>query len=99
MGELKLRSSLGWGDFVEELRALPGARQVPPEHLPFAFVADQGGSARLAAVVVDQALKAVRRREVRTIEPTAPKPTIIMAQVAGSGTAERVNSAQVNWSP
>ncbi len=34
------------------------------------------------------ALKAFRRREVRTIEPTAPKPMIIIAQVAGSGTAE-----------
>ena len=33
-------------------------------------------------------LRAFRRREVRTIEPTAPKPMIIIAQVAGSGTAE-----------
>ena len=31
---------------------------------------------------------AFRRRDVRTIEPTAPKPMIIIAQVAGSGTAE-----------
>ncbi len=36
---------------------------------------------------VQAALKACRRREVRTIEPTAPKPMIIIAQVAGSGTA------------
>jgi GNAT superfamily N-acetyltransferase len=55
LGELKLHSSLGWGDFVEELRALPGARQVPPEHLPFAFVADQGGAAIGFATVLPAA--------------------------------------------
>jgi GNAT superfamily N-acetyltransferase len=45
LGELKLRSSLGWGDLAEELQALPDARQVPLEHLPFLFVADLDGKA------------------------------------------------------
>ena len=31
---------------------------------------------------------AIRRREARTMAPVAPKPMIIIAQVAGSGTAE-----------
>lgn len=44
LGELKLRSSLGWGDHVEQLQALPEARQIPAEHLPFLFVADHGGA-------------------------------------------------------
>ena len=44
LGELKLRSSLGWGDHVEALNALPEARQIPAEHLPFLFVADRGGA-------------------------------------------------------
>lgn len=44
LGELKLCSSLGWGDHVEELRALPAARTIPAEHLPFLFVADRGGA-------------------------------------------------------
>ena len=41
----------------------------------------------IAPWVAQAALNAFRRREVRTIEPAAPKPMIIIAQVAGSGTA------------
>ncbi|PKR89838.1 GNAT family N-acetyltransferase [Pleomorphomonas diazotrophica] len=43
LGALKLRSSLAWGDHVEELRALPEAREVPPEHLPHIIVAELDG--------------------------------------------------------
>jgi GNAT superfamily N-acetyltransferase len=40
---LKIRSSLAWGDHVDELLALPEARQVPVDHLPFVIVADFAG--------------------------------------------------------
>lgn len=40
LGALKLRSSLAWGDHVEELIALPEARQFPAKHLAYATVAE-----------------------------------------------------------
>ena len=40
LGELKLRASLAWDDHVEELQAMPEARVVPAEHLPFVFVVE-----------------------------------------------------------
>ncbi len=40
LGRLKLRASLAWGDLVAELQALPEARQVPSEHLPYVLVAE-----------------------------------------------------------
>jgi GNAT superfamily N-acetyltransferase len=40
LGALKLRSSLAWGDHIEELQALPEARQVPAVHLPHVIVAE-----------------------------------------------------------
>ncbi len=43
LGALKLRASLAWGDHVEELRALPEARQVPAEHLSSVIVAERAG--------------------------------------------------------
>lgn len=43
LGELKLRSSLAWGDLGKELLALPEARTVPVEHLPFLVVAEHDG--------------------------------------------------------
>ncbi len=43
LGALKLRSSLAWGDHVEELQALPDAREVPVAHLPYAIVAELEG--------------------------------------------------------
>ncbi len=43
MGALKLRASLAWGDHAREIEALPEARIFPPEHLPFAFVAEAEG--------------------------------------------------------
>ncbi|WP_026868565.1 hypothetical protein [Inquilinus limosus] len=43
LGALKLRASLAWGEHVEELQALPEARQVPAEHLPSAVVAELDG--------------------------------------------------------
>lgn len=45
LGALKLRASLGWGDHAEALLALPEARQVPAEHLPFVLVAERRGEA------------------------------------------------------
>ena len=45
LGQLKLRSSLGWGDLREELEALPEAREVTAENLPFVFLADHQGEA------------------------------------------------------
>lgn len=44
LGVLKLRSSLAWGDHLDELRALPEARTFPQEHLPFAIVAELDGA-------------------------------------------------------
>jgi GNAT superfamily N-acetyltransferase len=44
LGALKLRSSLAWGDHVEELRALPEAREVPLAHMPHAIVAERDGT-------------------------------------------------------
>jgi len=43
LGELKLRSSLAWGDHVEELLAMPEARAVPAAHLPHIAVAELAG--------------------------------------------------------
>jgi GNAT superfamily N-acetyltransferase len=43
LGELKLRASLALGEHVEEIEALPEARIVPGEHLPFVFVAEEAG--------------------------------------------------------
>ncbi len=43
LGALQLRSSLGWGERVEELRAMPEAAEVPLEHLPGSFVAEADG--------------------------------------------------------
>lgn len=43
LGALKLRASLAWGDHVAELEALPEARHVPAEHLPFVLVAERTG--------------------------------------------------------
>ncbi|WP_432286458.1 GNAT family N-acetyltransferase [Aminobacter sp. BA135] len=43
LGALKLRSSLAWGDHVEELQAIPEAREVPAAHLPYVAVADRSG--------------------------------------------------------
>jgi GNAT superfamily N-acetyltransferase len=43
LGALKLRSSLAWGDHVEELKALPEAQEVRTEHVPNAIVAEVGG--------------------------------------------------------
>ena len=44
LGDLKFRSSLAWGDFVEELQNLPDARRVAQEHLPHIIVAELGGA-------------------------------------------------------
>ncbi|WP_274426641.1 GNAT family N-acetyltransferase [Chelativorans sp. YIM 93263] len=43
LGPLKLESSLGWGDHVDELLALPEARQIPAAHMPFVIVAELHG--------------------------------------------------------
>ena len=43
LGELKLRASLALAEHVEEIKALPEARVVPGEHLPFVFVAEEDG--------------------------------------------------------
>ena len=40
LGELKLRASLAWGDHIQELQAMPEARIVPAEHLPFIFIVE-----------------------------------------------------------
>ncbi|MCA0275728.1 MAG: GNAT family N-acetyltransferase [Proteobacteria bacterium] len=40
---LKLRSSLAWGDHVEQLQAMPEAREVPAAHLPHVTVAELAG--------------------------------------------------------
>lgn len=44
LGALKLRSSLAWGDHVEELLALPEAREVPLAHMPHAIAAERDGT-------------------------------------------------------
>ena len=38
-----MRASLAWGDHVQALQAMPEARVVPAEHLPFMFVAEDAG--------------------------------------------------------
>jgi GNAT superfamily N-acetyltransferase len=43
LGALQLRSSLGWGEQVEALLAMPEAGQVPAEHVPTSFVAEVSG--------------------------------------------------------
>lgn len=43
LGALKLRASLAWGDHIEELQALPEAREVPVAHVPHAIVAELEG--------------------------------------------------------
>lgn len=43
LGALKLRSSLAWGDHIEELQALPEAKEVRAEHIPHAIVAELDG--------------------------------------------------------
>jgi len=43
LGALKLRASLAWGDFVEELRALPEVGEVSAEQAERAFVAELDG--------------------------------------------------------
>ena len=43
LGALQLRASLGWGERVEELLAMPEAGQVPAEHVACSFVAEAGG--------------------------------------------------------
>lgn len=43
LGALKLRSSLAWGDHVEELQALPEAKEVPALHMPHVIVAEFAG--------------------------------------------------------
>ncbi len=43
LGALKLRSSLAWGDHIEELQALPEAREIPVAHVPHAIVAELEG--------------------------------------------------------
>ncbi|CAI2932777.1 GNAT family N-acetyltransferase [Aminobacter niigataensis] len=43
LGALKLRSSLAWGDHVEELQAMPEAREVPAAHVPHVVVAEIAG--------------------------------------------------------
>lgn len=40
LGALKLRSSLAWGDHIEELQALPEAREVSAARLPHVIVAE-----------------------------------------------------------
>lgn len=44
LGDLKFRSSVAWGDFVEELQNLPEARHVSQEHLPHIIVAELDGT-------------------------------------------------------
>jgi len=43
LGALKLRSSLAWGDHLEELQAMPEAREVPAAHLPNVAVVELAG--------------------------------------------------------
>ena len=43
LGGLKLRASLAWGDHRDALKAMADARTVPAHHLPFVFVAEEGG--------------------------------------------------------
>lgn len=43
LGVLKLRSSLAWGDYVEQLQAMPEAREIPATHLPHVIVAELAG--------------------------------------------------------
>ena len=43
LGELKLRASLAWGEHLDALNAMADARNVPAEHMPFVFVAEEAG--------------------------------------------------------
>jgi len=43
LGALKLRSSLAWGDHIEELQALAEANEVRAEHIAHAIVAELDG--------------------------------------------------------
>lgn len=55
VGALKLRSSLGWGDHIEELQALPEAREVPVAHLPHVIIAElEGEIVGFATVLFDR---------------------------------------------
>ena len=45
LGALKLRSSLAWGDHIEELQALPEAKEVSAAHLPHVTVGEVVGFA------------------------------------------------------
>jgi GNAT superfamily N-acetyltransferase len=54
LGALKLESSLAWGDYVEELKALPEACIVPVAHLRFITVAEKAGEiAGFVTVIAD----------------------------------------------
>jgi GNAT superfamily N-acetyltransferase len=54
LGALKLRASLGWGDHMAELLALPEARELAPELLPTTVVAEVSGvPAGFATIVMD----------------------------------------------
>ncbi|MBW8725711.1 MAG: GNAT family N-acetyltransferase [Inquilinus limosus] len=44
LGALKLRATLAWGEHIEQLRAMPEARQVPAEHLLAVAVAELDGA-------------------------------------------------------
>ncbi|HEY1930138.1 MAG TPA: GNAT family N-acetyltransferase [Caulobacteraceae bacterium] len=54
LGALKLRSSLAWGDLVDELMALPEAAQLAAELLPVCFVAEIDGRVAGFATLVQQ---------------------------------------------
>jgi GNAT superfamily N-acetyltransferase len=43
LGEIKLRASLALGEHIDQLKALPEAREVPAEHLTFVFLAEEDG--------------------------------------------------------
>lgn len=54
LGALKLGSSLAWGDHVEELQALPEAREISVAHLPHVIVAElEGEIVGFATVLFD----------------------------------------------
>lgn len=54
LAALRLRSSLAWGDFIQDMKNLPGARQIVAEHLPFMIVAELSGEiAGFATILPD----------------------------------------------
>lgn len=55
LGALKLRASLAWGEHIEELQALPEAREVPVAHLPHILVAELEGEIVGFATVLSSA--------------------------------------------